>query len=367
MLIISNEIVEQTLDMQTCIDVQEAAFRGLASRASVLRPRIDVYAPSQWEDSYFRWGSTEGACNGFFASRIKSDIMSWPKNEKGEVANQSKFCVKPGTYCGLVYLFSTDNGEPLAIMNDGILQHMRVGGAAAIGAKYLSRDNSKTLGMIGSGGMACSYLEAIKCVRDIERVKVFSRNPENRNIYAKKMAAKLGIEVTPVETAHEAMKGSDIVCSCTDSMIPTFEAGWLEPGMFVVNLNDFEVGPSQINYFDVAIRQGNEKIKLPDGEGFMNAIGGGTGGYVAGSDMELERVPFKDPSEETHHLLPCFVDLVSGNVPGRTSDDQITYYENQGNNGLQFASCGGAVYLKCKEQGLGNEIPSEWFLEDIRN
>ena len=367
MLIINNEIVEQTLDMQTCIDVQEEAFRGLASRASVMRPRIDVYAPSQWEDSYFRWGSMEGACNGFFAIRVKSDVMSWPKNEKGEVVNQNKFCVEPGTFCGLVYLFSTENGEPLAIMNDGILQHMRVGGGAAIGAKYLSREDSESLGMIGSGGMAHTYLEAIKCVRDIKRVKVFSRKLENRSAYAKKMTQKLGIEVVPVESVQEAMKGADIICSCTDSMIPTFEADWLEPGMFVVNLNDFEVGAEQIKRFDIAIRQGNEKLKIPDGYGFMNAVGGGTGGYVAGSDEELRRVPFAEPGEDVRHTLPCFAELIAGDVPGRTSDDQITYYENQGNNGLQFASCGGAVYLKCKEQGIGNTIPSEWFLEDIRN
>jgi len=367
MLIINNEIVEELLDMQTCIDVQEAAFRGLASRASVMRPRIDVYAPSQWDDSYFRWGSMEGACNGFFAIRIKSDIMSWPKNEQGEVVNQNKFCIEPGTYCGLIYLFSTENGEPLAIMNDGILQHMRVGGGAAIGAKYLARENAETIGMIGSGGMARTYLEALKCVRDIKSVKVFSRTPANRKAYAEEMGDELELQIEPVASAEEAMKGADIVCSCTDSMVPTFDADWLEPGMFVVNLNDFEVGAAQIERFDIAIRQGNEKLKIPDGYGFMNAVGGGTGGYVAGSDEELERVPFAESEDGPRHVLPSFAELIAGDVPGRTDDDQITYYENQGNNGLQFASCGGAVYLRCKELGLGNEIPTEWFLENIRN
>jgi ornithine cyclodeaminase/alanine dehydrogenase-like protein (mu-crystallin family) len=367
MLIINNEIVEELLDMQTCIDVQEEAFRGLATGGSVMRPRIDVYAPSNWEDSYYRWGSAEGACNGFFAMRIKSDIMSWPKNDKGEVVNQRKFCVEPGTYCGLVYLFSTGNGEPLAIINDGVMQHMRVGGGAAIGAKYLSRENSETIGMIGSGGMARTYLEAIKCVRDIKAVKVFSRNADNRNAYAKEMSEELGIEVTPVDSAREAARGVDILCTCTDSMVPTFEADWLEPGMFVVNLNDFEVGPEQISRFDIAIRQGNEKLKIPDGYGFVNAIGGGTGGYAAGTDEELKRVPFSEAAAEARIMLPSFAEIVAGETPGRTRDDQITYYENQGNIGLQFASCGGAVYLKCKEKSLGNKIPTEWFLEDIRN
>ena len=56
MLIINNTLVEELLDMQTCIDVQEEAFRGLATSASVMRPRIDVYVPCDFEDSYYRWG-----------------------------------------------------------------------------------------------------------------------------------------------------------------------------------------------------------------------------------------------------------------------------------------------------------------------
>ena len=135
--------------------------------------------------------------------------------------------------------------------------------------------------------------------------------------------------------------------------------------MFAVNLNDFEVGPSQINYFDVAIRQGNENWEFPDGEGFMNAIGGGTGGYVAGSTWNWSVFPSRIPAKK--RTICYHVSWTSsGNVPGRTSDDQITYYENQGNNGLQFASCGGAGILSAKNR-TRNEIPSEWFLEDIRN
>ena len=104
MLIINNKIVEELLDMQTCIDVQEDAFRGLATRSSVMRPRIDVYVPCDFEDSYYRWGSTEGACNGFFATRIKSDIMNWPRNDSGEVT-----IVMSNACCSVLLCFHVDN------------------------------------------------------------------------------------------------------------------------------------------------------------------------------------------------------------------------------------------------------------------
>ena len=76
----------------------------------------------------------EGASRkiGVFAIRMKSDVVYWPNGETEE-----KYCMQPGTWCGLVMVFSVRNGEPLAIINDGLLQHMRVGGCAGLGAKYL--------------------------------------------------------------------------------------------------------------------------------------------------------------------------------------------------------------------------------------
>ena len=130
------------------------------------RPRIDMYMPCDRPDGYFRWGSMEGANDGYFAIRMKSDIMTWPRDAAGNWT-EDKHCREPGTYCGLIFLISTRNAEPLAFINDGVLQHFRVGGGAAIGVKHLARDDTHTVGMLGSGGMARTFLEAFCCVRDI--------------------------------------------------------------------------------------------------------------------------------------------------------------------------------------------------------
>ncbi len=65
--------------------------------------------------------------------------------------------------------------------------------------------------------------------------------------------------------------------------------------------------------------------------------------------------------------VPDFADLVSGKAPGRTNDDQVTFYRNVGNQGLQFSTVGAVVYTKARALGLGREIPTEWFLQDIRD
>ncbi|MGH6862105.1 MAG: hypothetical protein ACRECY_17790, partial [Phyllobacterium sp.] len=164
MLLIDNEVVASVLTTKDCIAVQERAFAGVLTGTSVSRPRLDTFMPAAQEDAYYRFGSVEGASEGVHAVRMKSDVMYWPRNADGSWS-EKKYCIEPGTYCGLVFLFSTANGEPLAIINDGHLQHMRVGAAAGIGAKLLSRPESRHVGLIGAGGMAETLLEALVAVR----------------------------------------------------------------------------------------------------------------------------------------------------------------------------------------------------------
>src|ERR1700686_4517385 len=168
MLIIDNALVSQLLTMKDCIRVQEEAFRKLPAGGAIHRPRIDMYFPCEREDGYFRWGTMEGANDGYFAIRMKSDIITWPQDAAGN-GTEKKYCVAPGTYCGLIFPLSTRNGEPLAFINDGVLQHMRVGGGAGIGARHLAREDASSVGILGSGGMARTYLEAFQVVRPIKR------------------------------------------------------------------------------------------------------------------------------------------------------------------------------------------------------
>ena len=224
MLFLNNDDVRSVLTMSDCIRIQEQAFLGLEDGHSAHRPRIDMYVPCERDDGYWRWGTMEGATSApgpYFAIRMKSDIMTWSKDAHSGLLREDKYCVSPGTYCGLVMLFSSHNGEPLAMINDGFLQHMRVGAGAGIGARYLSRKDSTRVGILGSGGMARSYLDAFCQVRDIQEVRVYSPNPEHRQAYAIEMAERHQIFVQAVDSAEEAAANAHIFASCTSSMVPT--------------------------------------------------------------------------------------------------------------------------------------------------
>ena len=170
MLFIDNAAVERLLPMSECIEAQDRAFRGLPTGESVHRPRIDLYMPAERSDAYYRWGTMEGASDalGVFAIRMKSDVLYWPRDERG-FWKEEKYCIEPGTYCGLILLFSTRDGEPLAILNDGVLQHMRVGGGTEcdrVGSLFTGMTRRLGLGRRGEGVSARMLVRRLdSCLR----------------------------------------------------------------------------------------------------------------------------------------------------------------------------------------------------------
>ena len=107
-------------------------------------------------DAVYGLKSMDGVCPklGVGAVRINSDIIRFPK--RGNTIVREKIPAAPGNrWVGLVLLFSVDNGEPgFAIMPDGVMQRMRVGGTNGLGIKYLARKNAEVVGILGSGWQA---------------------------------------------------------------------------------------------------------------------------------------------------------------------------------------------------------------------
>src|ERR1700732_2885496 len=124
-----------------------------------------------------------GSTSGYFAVRMKSDVI-YEQHYHG-VVTQEKYCPRPGLYCGLIFLTDIETGEPLAFINDGVLQHMRVGADGGIGVKYMANDDAEVIGMLGSGGMARTHMQAFTRVRNIKKLQVFSPTKENRDAFCR--------------------------------------------------------------------------------------------------------------------------------------------------------------------------------------
>jgi alanine dehydrogenase len=366
-LLISNDDVKKLLDMRSTLGALDGAFEELARGDAAGMGRIDLYVPSQGEVApWYRWAVMTGGSrkDGYVCARMLSDMVSWPR-EFGAV-RENKFARAPGTWCGLLFLFSARDATPVAMLNDGYLQHMRVGGGAGLGVKYLSRRDSHVVGMIGSGGMARTYLDAFCCVRNITRVQVFSPNAANAQAYARDVEAKHGIEVTIADSARKAAEGAHIVSICTSANQPVFMNDWLEPGQHVTNLTSADIEASLPNAVDIAFRAGEATPRLEQTSDDRFYARAGFLAYAAGTPAERAQIPHLN-LPKTVLRLPALTDLISGAAKGRTNPRQTSFFLNVGAIGVQFESVAALVYERARERKIGHEIPTEWFLQDERD
>ena len=351
-LILSNADVEKLLTMPECIDALEESYVELIEGRGVNRTRSDCITPTSNPNAIYGLKSMDGVIPkfGIGAIRINSDIVTFPK--KGNNVVREKVPAANGRYVGLVLLFSSENGEPLAIMPDGVMQRIRVGAANGLGIKYLARSNATTVGILGCGWQAGAQLMAACAVRKITSVRCFSPTKDRREAFAKEMSVLLGIEVTAVDQPEAAIGRADIAMCASNSLDPIFFERWVEPGMHLSSIKLPEIEISAIKRADRLALHVHEQKPI----------------HVSTRDLALAK-------EANEHgwsdrgidfaRLPTIPDLITGRAQGRQSDHEVTCFLNNIGLGYQFAAAGAVVYRKAKGSGLGHELPTEWFTEDV--
>ena len=350
-LILNNEEIQRALGVNDCLEVMEETYRELASSQAVNRPTSHSYLPHSLSQTTYSFKSVDGGVKkfGVMALRITSDVVQ-EKHTNNSVRLEKLPLAGGGHFLGLVQLFSVETGELLAIMPDGFIQQTRVGVTSALGAKAMARENSEVLALIGSGGQARSHFRFLTSVRPIKRVKIFSPNPDHRKAFAAEMERETEIPTEAVDSAEAAVKNCDIVCSATNSSRPVIKADWLEPGMHYNAIREFEMDEAAIEKSDVVA--------------IHTRFGGIQHFQPPGIDKDLPGVRREKPRDWNRY--PEIQDLLVGKAPRRTSDRQITFFLNNVGTGVQFAAMGYCAYRAVKEKGLGHEIPTDWFLQDIK-
>ncbi len=364
-LLLNNNDVERVLTPQMTLQALRGAYRDLIDEEAVCRPRIDIRIPTSSPGRFYQWGTMEGGSTaGYFAIRMKSDVIY--EDDYNGVRTQEKFASRPGLFCGLILLMEIETGVPVALINDGYLQHLRVAADGAIGVDLLARSGPLKLGMLGSGGMARSHVAALMLVRDIVRIQVYSPTAENRRRFAADMAQQYGIEAVALDDPREVYRGADILAACTDSAVPVIRGEWLEPGMHVISVGGRPDAEAR-QRFDCTLRLGTApapvgRPELGTADEYL--------GYVARPQDAVWRETRggkRAPAVTGTGGDIMLADIIRGKATGRLSDGQITYSERGNIQGVQFYAVAAAAYEAAREQGLGRELPTEWFLQDIRD
>jgi alanine dehydrogenase len=361
-IFLNNEDIQSLLDPPMVISALEKSYLDLAEGNAVCRVASNLQLPTDRQNETYQWGTTDGGTSaGYLAIRMTSDVRY--ETEVQGKKQQDKYCVSKGTYCGLVFLFRVNNGEPLAIMNDGYMQQQRVGADSAIGVKYMASKDAEVIGMFGAGGMARSNVEAIREVRKIKKIQVFDPLAASAKTYAEEIRSRFGIEVVILNDPLAIYKGAEILAECTNAGGSVIEGDLIESGTHVVSIGR-RLDNATFDRIDRSLRLGN--ATPPKGHASVTdehlsyvapslKKSGGKGGHSTGFETEIAK-------EKVVTLAD-----VKKSGSGRPSKEAITYSERGNIMGAQFHALAGVIYDKAVGKGVGKSIPTEWFLQSIRN
>jgi alanine dehydrogenase len=373
--VLTNEDIGAVLDYPHAIDALYDALRAFAGGTAARRPRVDVLTPAAGDGEYARFTTADGVVRGgYYALRVKPEVIGWP--EVDGVRRLSAYYGEPGHYGGFVMLCRTDNARLVAIIQDRHLQYVRTAALAGLGARYLARPESATLGMLGAGGYARSYARALATVLPLTRIKVYCPTPEHVEAYCAELRAD-GLPAQPASDPQDALAGADVVSTCTNSLRPVLFGAHLRPGMFVCNVSNRELDASARERITTVGHLAEQPRPLDLG-GYQDgnfAIHLNTMSYVAGTEQERAGIPRGGGAGASFPGtdVSC-VDWKTGRPLGRTSDEEITFLSDLAGGGAQGLSSGGLqgvelaglagrAYELAVTAGLGTELPDELFLQ----
>jgi ornithine cyclodeaminase len=206
------------------------------------------------------------------------------------------------------------------------------------------------LGLFGSGGQAVNKVLAVKAVRAIEKVKVYSRNPENRRAFCERMGPMAGIDVVPVETPEEVVRDSDIVICATSSNVPVFDGRWLEPGQHVATIVGSNSALVEGGWLKRGRRENDDETVRRADVIVTNWVEGVFQDKQAGLYEPVQAGIIKP--EQIHSLGA----VIEGRHPGRASAEQITFHFNNAGTAAADLAIAKTVYDRAVKDGRGTDL-----------
>ncbi len=204
-------------------------------------------------------------------------------------------------------------GEALAVIDGGELTGRRTAAASSLAARFLAREDAKSLLIIGTGVMAPNLIRAHAAARPIEKVAIWGRNRENAERLACSIAEDGFNEILIVDDLETAVQSADIISCATLSKEPIIRGEWLVPGQHVDLVGAFRSDMRESD--DKCMQRANVYVDTRDGA--LNE-GGDVVQAVASGAL--------DPSDIRGDLFQ----LCRDEVPGRQSDQDITLFKSAG-------------------------------------
>ena len=235
-------------------------------------------------------------------------------------------------------LYDASSGSLLAYMRADRLGALRTGATTGVAVRHLANSDASTLGMIGTGYQAETQVLAAAHARKLREIKVFSRRPEPRTEFARRMSELLDTKVVAVESNRDAVEGSDIVVCLTRTKEPVLDGTWLEDGALLVSagpvtLDAQEVDETSVRRATMIVVDSLEQAAYEAGE-LVAAVNRG----VIRWDQVVE-----------------LSQVVAGTVSGRRRSSDNIYVKHFGIGVVDIAAAK-LAYDAAMERGVGLEV-----------
>ncbi len=292
MIQISEQQVRECVGMAQAIELVEQMFLRLRDARAVNHPRRRIAMQSRTLLHYMAGGDNENGLVG---------IKVYASNPAVGAPNF------------VVLLFDSNTAKLLASIDANILGQIRTGAATGVATRCLARPDACRLALFGSGFQAETQLEAVACVRDLQSIRVFSRRPEKREAFARRMSARLNLPIRAADSPEDALNGADIVTTVTNASSPVFAGGLLFPGTHINAAGSNHVRRRELDA--ETLRRSSPVVVDSLEQARMEA-----GDLVQAAE---EGVLDWNEVRELHEVL-------AGTCAGRSSEEQITLFESQG-------------------------------------
>ena len=321
-MVLTSDDVESILTINDTISLLEKSFIEL-SRKQVNMTDRDVFV---LEDKNGWFGIMSAHMKNMAALGTKL-VTVFPKNIE----------INKPTTQAVISLIDVNTGELIGIIDGSLITGMRTGATTGIATKYLSKKNSSKLSILGSGFQSKFQLMAICSVRHIKEIFINSPSIDSKSNYIHELEDLLDIPII-IEKNITKLINTDILVTSTTSPIPLFDGNLLDNGIHIncigahtketreVDLRTIEKSKVVVDERSAALREAGELI-----------------------------IPIQNGEITDNIIYAELAEIVSGQKPGRLTDDEITLFKSMGLS-LEDISTAKFVFDKAIEKGLGRNI-----------
>ncbi|MBO6895438.1 MAG: cyclodeaminase [Roseibium sp.] len=312
-----------SLDLEV-IDCIEDGFRSLADGTVVMPPVLSMALPQINAEVDVKTAYVPGLDG--FALKVSPGFFNNP-------------ALGIPSLNGLMVLLSARTGLVEAVyLDNGYLTDIRTAAAGAVAARHLAPENTKTIGILGTGVQARLQLIAATLVRPVEEALIWGRDAEKADRLASDLRAELGIDVQACPDRSELVGRSQLVITTTPAKEPVLNADWLHPGLHITAMGSDQEDKNEL---DPRIL-GKADLFACDRAAQCEILG------------ELRSALNSGDLEDIGNVVEIG-DIISGRKPGRRSEAELTVCDLTG-TGVQDTAIATLTLAKVRDADTGTIV-----------